>query len=706
MQHIPFPAHTFNQSSFTGRICLLFVLVNIAAPLTGPIASAASFQDLGDIPFSIRDYSDDASVIVGNAFVGGNRGFRWEAGVTIDLGIEDSASAISADGAIIVGRDKGRAFRWDDGVVTILPLLSGSENRLHGAAAISPNGEYILGTAAFNIAVWTDSGLSLINSLEHTNFLEGISSDGSTIIGQDDGVFGNGAYRWQAGVTTFLGTDDARALAMSADGSVVVGSERSPSGSSFAFRWEGGVLSSLGSLSVGDRGTALDVSANGLLVVGTSRSAGDNPIESAFLWDETNGIQDLNVLLPDMYGIDLTGWQLTSAQHISADGKIIAGIGIGPNGSDTWVFTVPEPSTFFLMAISGCVLLVTQVRRIPGWCKRANLFCGIVLISFGNAAETSAASFIDLGPTGILTADFSDDATVLVGTAGSCADAMAVRWEAGITETLASPISSAHRVSDDGTTVLGQDQEYVVWKNGVRSELPQLPTYTSFSAAGISPNGMYKVGQAHGLQGSTSVLWDDDTAYDLGYASSPRLVNSDASVIVGTLGQLGFRWTESGVVQFGPSVTQTQGMSSDGSVVAGRADGRPMFWKLGDSEVTFLSDFDGVARGVSADGTLIVGNVRSGLAFSDPIFPFLWNADDGLQDLNSFIPSEYGIDLSNWNLTSVRHISRDGKTLAGFGEGPQGFSTWVLNVPEPSTMLLLLVGTGMCFVQRLFAKRK
>jgi len=76
---------------------------------------------------------------------------------------------------------------------------------------------------------------------------------------------------------------------------------------------------------------AYDVSADGSVVVGTSSGGG------AFIWDATNGMRNFKDVLENTYGLDLTGWTLSTANGISDDGKIIAGYGSGPSGTEAWI---------------------------------------------------------------------------------------------------------------------------------------------------------------------------------------------------------------------------------------------------------------------------------------------------------------------------------------------------------------------------------
>jgi uncharacterized membrane protein len=79
------------------------------------------------------------------------------------------------------------------------------------------------------------------------------------------------------------------------------------------------------------------VSADGSVIVGSSRSA--TGIE-AFVWDATHGMRSLRDVLVNNFGLgaSLTGWTLTSANDISADGQFIVGTGTNPSGNtEAWL---------------------------------------------------------------------------------------------------------------------------------------------------------------------------------------------------------------------------------------------------------------------------------------------------------------------------------------------------------------------------------
>src|SRR5690606_30444105 len=136
-------------------------------------------------------------------------------------------------------------------------------------------------------------------------------------------------FRWtEAGIDHFGVHQEPYAL--SRDGSVFVGHE---SGGVGALRWVAGSGFVSMQLPPGDS-WANDLSDDGAVVVGRIDEAGRN----AFIWDEIHGPRLLlNVLVGD-YGLDLTGWQLWSANGVSADGTVIVGWGENPAGQEEgWV---------------------------------------------------------------------------------------------------------------------------------------------------------------------------------------------------------------------------------------------------------------------------------------------------------------------------------------------------------------------------------
>ena len=75
-------------------------------------------------------------------------------------------------------------------------------------------------------------------------------------------------------------------------------------------------------------------------------------------------MRDLNVELPQAYGIDLTGWLLLQATGISDDRSTIVGWGLNPAGNtEAWVAVIPEPSSTSI-ALLAALGLFFRLNRV------------------------------------------------------------------------------------------------------------------------------------------------------------------------------------------------------------------------------------------------------------------------------------------------------------------------------------------------------
>src|SRR5262249_55494082 len=87
---------------------------------------------------------------------------------------------------------------------------------------------------------------------------------------------------------------------------------------------------------------AYAVNNDGSVIVGRS---GPTPSYHAAVWSQRlvagASVVDLQTYVPSL-GIDLTGWTLSGATGISADGRTIAGYGQHNGNSEAWVLTLPR----------------------------------------------------------------------------------------------------------------------------------------------------------------------------------------------------------------------------------------------------------------------------------------------------------------------------------------------------------------------------
>jgi hypothetical protein len=103
-------------------------------------------------------------------------------------------------------------------------------------------------------------------------------------------------------------------------------------------------MQGLGVLPDADYGSrALAVSSDGSIVVGESDT---RTRPTAFIWDEQQGIRSLQQVLEQEHGLDLTDWRLEAARGISADGRVIVGTGRSPSAADEgWIAVLPPATT-------------------------------------------------------------------------------------------------------------------------------------------------------------------------------------------------------------------------------------------------------------------------------------------------------------------------------------------------------------------------
>jgi hypothetical protein len=136
---------------------------------------------------------------------------------------------------------------------------------------------------------------------------------------------------------------DAAANAVSDDGSVIVGevnTSTTDTAKPQAVRWVGpgyGTAELLGTLPGAQFATssALAVSANGAVIVGIANDASGD--DAAFIWRASYGLRELAVVLEEDYGLDLGGWRLREARGVSdvnAAGEFwVVGAGVNPSGN-------------------------------------------------------------------------------------------------------------------------------------------------------------------------------------------------------------------------------------------------------------------------------------------------------------------------------------------------------------------------------------
>jgi uncharacterized membrane protein len=288
---------------------------------------------LGGDDFVSHAYAASAD---GSVIVGGNRyALRWDNSVLSKIYnnpafSDGSAEDISADGSVIVGKISDYnllysprfAARWEAGVMQRRDIVPGSLNTR--ATAVSADGSVTVGWGDLRTDTISDWTLDYPPSSHQ-------------------------AFRWEG--ESFIRLDFDEATDVSADGSVIIGmywiDPTVPGGVREGVRWEDGTLTTLGQFP--GTGTPrlhpLAVSADGSVIVGSANSG-----SKAFIWDDANGVRYLKVVLENNFNLDLAGWGSMVAKDISADGSVIVGYGNNPEGNnEAWMAILDWPAGDFTL---------------------------------------------------------------------------------------------------------------------------------------------------------------------------------------------------------------------------------------------------------------------------------------------------------------------------------------------------------------------
>jgi probable HAF family extracellular repeat protein len=319
-----------------------------------------------------------------------------------------SATGVSADGTVVVGTASAasgnQAFRWtlSSGMVG----LGGTST----AADVSANGSVIVGQRGSEAFRWTQAtgavGLGDFPRGLFQSAANAVSADGSVVVGRGASeTCGRGgcrntfpAFRWTHS-TGMVALGIGTAMDISADGSVIVG------GSSQAARWtQDSVGESLGDLPGGSVNSfAWGVSADGSVVVGTGNS--ESGLE-AFRWTRDSGMVGLGVL---------SGFDFSVADDLSADGSVVVGyVGVGAEthaGAFIW-----DGTRGMRNLRDELIVDLGLGANLAGWTlKHASAISadGRVIVGYGtNPAGDTEAWIAGLGAVPRLFGDFNNDGSV------------------------------------------------------------------------------------------------------------------------------------------------------------------------------------------------------------------------------------------------------------------------------------------------------
>lgn len=306
-----------------------------------------------------------------------------------------AAHGITADGALIVGETNGAtsALRYENGAASGI-------TGMREAFAVSPNGNFIAGATTVSStwhAVLSAGGADAadLGTLGRDNSYAYGVNDSGVVVGELRTGSSASAFVYQGGTMSVLpdfGSPGGSAAAVNNDGTIV-GWSNSPSfAARHAFRYSGGSITDLGTLSGQSSSEARAISSNGLIA---GRSG-----NRAFLYHhgQMDDLGALSLNYSDAYGVNSAGqvvgisgnpsspvpflfeggamtdlrthfdnsdgWFAMSPRAINDAGRIV-GFGALPGGSiHGFLLTpVPEPASASAAILLGAVGLRALSRR-------------------------------------------------------------------------------------------------------------------------------------------------------------------------------------------------------------------------------------------------------------------------------------------------------------------------------------------------------
>ncbi len=273
---------------------------------------------------------NDAGQVVGSA---AGRAFLWQNGVMTDLGTlggnSNGAWAINGIGVVVgvastAGPSTGHAVRWDNGMITNLtPGQVGSASAINDAGQIVGNL-----TANWTSFLWDNGVITDLGHLGNGGTTAADINSAGQVVGSSVSTqvtqFGAmpHAFRWHEGVMIdlglFPGDEDSGASAINTAGQIVGSSGRTDPETyeQFykSFLYENGAMTALPVPSW--ESYASDINDSGV-VVGTMRAGGGRSNYHAYIYSD-GVVRNLNSLIPA--GSDL---HLMFANAINNSGQIV-----------------------------------------------------------------------------------------------------------------------------------------------------------------------------------------------------------------------------------------------------------------------------------------------------------------------------------------------------------------------------------------------
>ena len=537
--------------------------------------------------------SADGSVVVGHGSSiesqGDGRVFRWSAATGVEWLTEPDGYAyaypyqVSSDGSVIMGTfsatDFGyetRGFRWtrQTGMVDLGTWdHRGADYSSLYVDEMSADGSVIVGEIyytyysggevryEYRLFRWhATTGIVVLDLLPGDTSVDDVrlSADGAVICGSSihydtDGKPHSRAFRWTAatgmhslGVLSSLGDTDSAAVALSADGSVIVGwsGTMSPDASGdptsgHAIRWTASTgMTSLGSLpgvtlaaavAISADGKTIGVSTGGLYVDYDGYGSSDSTPVIAYRWTQAAGFVKLT---------PLSGFVASGICDISSDGSVIAGVLATANDPSTGqrttrAFRWTSAGMVLLGARPGCAVtepydLSADGSTVVGYTARDAWSVGNTSLAFRWTSATGLASIAE--PPNIQYSDtrlwgMSWNGKVLFGDTGDGPGgpdySRPFRWDSssGLTDVALPQGASSGGVycsSDDGSVLAlaafaydpdtwSDNQTTYRWTSAGMTSIGTLGSRSSTEAWAMNSSGSVIVGSCYDWSGSGQV---------------------------------------------------------------------------------------------------------------------------------------------------------------------------------------------------------
>ncbi|MDY0744640.1 PEP-CTERM sorting domain-containing protein [Paucibacter sp. R3-3] len=289
-----------------------------------------------------------------------------------------SGSALNA----ATGNTEAALYNVASGQWTTLGSLgTGLGGSASSAWGVSGDGRTVVGLAWVSGGLghamkWTASGgmVDLGSSVAGAGSRANDTSfDGGIVVGWQDSAAGarQGAF-WRDGTETVLadgaGTVLGEASAISADGEWIVGRGLTRGAQSWRYNTTTGVTEYLGDFKNGgtfsfDLNGAVDVSADGSVILGIDRTASGPPTQGyGTIWVEGVGLMSLTDYAASRGVVLPAGTTLALPLAMSSDGSTLSGITNTGHAFTVSVTAVPEPASYALL-LGGLGLVGFVSRR-------------------------------------------------------------------------------------------------------------------------------------------------------------------------------------------------------------------------------------------------------------------------------------------------------------------------------------------------------